>query len=408
MNIKEQLKIISKGSAEIIDMAELERKLIKAEKENRNLIVKLGLDPTAPDIHLGHTVVLRKAKQFQDLGHKVVIIIGDYTGMIGDPSGKSKTRKQLTRDEVLINAETYKKQIFKILIPEKTEIRFNSEWLSKFEFRDVIELTSKYTVTRMLEREDFKNRFNKELPISIHEFLYPLLQGYDSVAIKSDIELGGMDQRFNILVGRTLQREFGVEKQVALFMPILEGIDGKEKMSKSLGNYIGIDESPNDIFGKIMSIPDELMIKYFDLVTDIHPNDIDKTKKALDDFQVNPRDVKANLAKEVVKLYHGESAAINSENNFIAVFQHKGIPENIQTVIVKPEDMLSETVSILKLLLRIGLIPSTSEGRRLLKQGGIKINGQKIDTLELVLQTDDIIQVGKRNFIKITYKSSVT
>ena len=306
INIDEQIKIISKGTAEIIDLEELKQKLIKAKEDNRQLIVKLGLDPTAPDIHLGHTVVLRKARQIQDLGHKVIIIIGDFTGMIGDPSGRSKTRKELTQEEVLINAETYKKQMFKILDPDKTEVRFNSEWLSKLNFKDVIKLASKYTVTRMLEREDFKNRFKAQQSIAIHEFMYPLMQGYDSIAIKADIELGGTDQRFNILMGRTLQKEYNEDKQIAIFMPLLEGIDGIEKMSKSLGNYIGIDENCNDMYSKAMSIPDELIIKYYDLVTDIHPDEIEEIKKELESGKINPRDIKMKLLRRLLNYIMGK------------------------------------------------------------------------------------------------------
>lgn len=405
ININEQIKIISKGAAEIIDLEELKQKLTKAEEGNRQLTVKLGLDPTAPDIHLGHTVVLRKARQIQDLGHKVIIIIGDFTGMIGDPSGRSKTRKELTREEVLINAETYKKQMFKILDPDKTEVMFNSDWLSKLNFKDVINLASKYTVTRMLEREDFKNRFKAQQPIAIHEFMYPLMQGYDSIAIKSDIELGGTDQRFNILMGRTLQKEYNEDKQIAIFMPLLEGTDGTLKMSKSLGNYIGIDESSNDMYRKVMTIPDELIIKYYELVTDIHPDGIKKIKKELENGKVNPRDIKMKLAKEIVKLYNGEIVAVESEEYFKAVFQKKDIPEDIKQIEIINNSNIKEQASIFKIIADMGFANSNREAKRLVEQGGVKLNGERISLQETIeLKNEDIIQCGKRNFVKIVMK----
>jgi tyrosyl-tRNA synthetase len=405
ININEQIKIISKGTDEIIDQVELRQKLIKAEENNRQLIVKLGLDPTAPDIHLGHTVVLRKARQIQDLGHKVIIIIGDFTGMIGDPTGKSKTRKELTSEEVLINAETYKKQMFKILDPDKTEVKFNSEWLSKLNFKDVISLASKYTVTRMLEREDFKNRFKAQQSIAIHEFMYPLMQGYDSIAIKSDIEIGGTDQRFNILMGRTLQKEYNEDKQIAIFMPLLEGTDGMEKMSKSLGNYIGIDEDCNDMYSKAMSIPDELIIKYYDLVTDIHPDEIAKIKEELESTKINPRDIKMRLAKEIVKLYHGEVTAAKAEEYFKLVFQKKSIPDDIKEIEIIKDSMINEQSTILKIITDMDLAKSNREARRLVEQGAVKLNGEKISLQETMEVKDgDIIQCGKRNFAKINIK----
>lgn len=296
-SIDEQIRIISKGAEEIISIDDLKEKLKKSQETGKPLTVKLGLDPTAPDIHLGHAVVLRKIKQFQDLGHRAVIIIDDFTGMIGDPTGRSKTRKPLTRDEVIENARTYENQIFKILDREKTDVRFNSEWLSRFNFADVIELASNCTVARILERDDFQKRFHAHESIGVHEFFYPLMQGYDSVALKADVELGGTDQRFNILMGRNLQKDYGQESQVAIFMPILEGTDGVEKMSKSFGNYIGINEPPNDIYGKVMSIPDNMIIRYFELATDVHPDDLAKIKEALNSGNINPRDVKMRLVK---------------------------------------------------------------------------------------------------------------
>jgi tyrosyl-tRNA synthetase len=404
MDVNEQLKIIKKGVAELISENEMLEKLKKSQKEGRPLIIKLGLDPTAPDIHLGHTVVLRKLKAFQDMGHQVVIIIGDYTGMIGDPTGKSETRKQLTREEVLKNAETYKTQIFKILDKEKTIVRFNSEWLAPMNFVDVIKLSAKYTVARMLEREDFKNRFTNNLPISIHEFFYPLMQGYDSVALKADVELGGTDQKFNILMGRTLQKEYGQsDVQIGLFMPILEGTDGVKKMSKSLGNYIGINEEPNEIYGKTMSIPDELIIRYFELVTDTHPDEIEKMKQQMKDNKVNPRDLKMGLAREIVTLYHGQDAAVKAEEHFKSVFQKGALPEEIEEASINSSELTEGKIWIAKLLTLTGLAPSNSEARRLLTQGSVKINEEKLQqaNVDIEVKDGDIIQVGKRKYVKI-------
>jgi tyrosyl-tRNA synthetase len=397
-SIEEQIKIITKGAAEVINTEDLERKLREAQKENRCLIVKLGLDPSAPDIHLGHAVVLRKMKQIQDLGHKVVIIIGDFTGMIGDPTGKSKTRRQLSSEEVLENAKTYERQIFKILDKEKTELRFNSEWLSRLNFKEVIELAGKYTVARMLEREDFKNRFNNQLSIGIHEFFYPLMQGFDSVEINADIELGGTDQRFNVLMGRTLQKDYGKEPQVALFMPLLEGTDGVEKMSKSLGNYIGINEPAKDVYVKTMQVPDNLIIKYFELATDVHPDDINKIVEELRSG-VNPRDIKMKLAKEVTKLYHGDTAAETAEEYFKNLFQKNEIPEDIL------EFNVVTGASIVDVITNSKLVSSKSEARRLIAQGGVRINGEKVEEANcIILKNEDIIQAGKRKFLKVMIK----
>lgn len=401
IEINEQLKIIKKGAAEIISEEDIVKKLEKSAKENKPLTIKLGLDPSAPDIHLGHTVVLRKMKAFQDLGHQVVIIIGDATGMIGDPTGKSAVRKQLSHDQVLENARTYQEQIFKILDREKTIVKFNSEWLQTMNFMDVANLASKYTVARMLERDDFKKRFASNQSISIHEFFYPLMQGYDSVAIKADIEMGGTDQKFNILMGRTLQKEYDQEPQIALLMPIIEGTDGVKKMSKSLGNYIGISEAPNDMYGKTMSIPDELIIRYFELVTDEHPDSIEAMKSDIEQDKVNPRDLKMKLAKEVVKLYHGEEKALEAEQYFKSVFQKKNIPDDIAEMEVSIEECEEGLFFIPKIVTGLKLSPSTSEARRLLKQGGIKLNGEKVENDKIALETGDIIQVGKRKFAKI-------
>ncbi len=396
INIEEQIKIIKKGADEIINLNELEEKLAKSYRENRPLTIKLGLDPSAPDIHLGHAVVLRKIKQLQDLGHKAVIIIGDFTGMIGDPTGKSKTRKQLTSEQVIENAKTYEKQIFKILDKNKTEVRFNSEWLGKMTFKDVIELASKYTVARMLERDDFKNRFKNEQSIGIHEFFYPLMQAYDSINIKADIELGGTDQRFNILMGRTLQKEYNMERQIAVFMPILEGIDGKDKMSKSLGNYIGINEDPDTIYEKVMKVPDNLIIKYFELTTDLHPDYIDEIKKQLENGTKNPRDIKMLLAREIVSLYHSKHEAESAEENFKSVFQRNEIPEEM------PALTLMNGESIIDAMIKFNFASSKNEAKRLITQGGVKINNNQIkEFTTLNLNNNDIIQVGKRKFGKI-------
>jgi tyrosyl-tRNA synthetase len=404
ISIEEQIRIISKGADEIINIEDLKTKLTKAQKEGKPLIVKLGLDPSAPDIHLGHAVVLRKIRQFQDLGHKAVIIIGDFTGMIGDPTGKSKTRKQLSREDVLKNAETYEKQIFRILDKDKTEVRFNSEWLGKLNFADVIKLASKYTVARMLEREDFKNRFENHESIGIHEFFYPLMQGYDSIVLKADVELGGTDQRFNILMGRTLQKDYNQESQVAIFMPILEGTDGVEKMSKSLGNYIGVNEKPEEMYGKVMSIPDELIIKYFELATDIHPDEIEEIRKTLDSGKTNPRDIKMKLAHEITLLYYDNIAAEEAQKSFISVFQKKEMPEDMPTITINDRMLVDGKIDIIKIITTAGFATSNSEARRLVAQGAVRINGVKVnDIWDVDIENGDVIQSGKRNFIKVIF-----
>ncbi len=404
-SIDEQIKIIMKGADEIINLDDLRGKLERAQCKGVPLTVKLGLDPTAPDIHLGHTVVLRKIKQFQDLGHRAVIIIGDFTGMIGDPTGKSKTRKQLTREEVLINAKTYEKQIFKILDKERTEIRFNSEWLSKLCFADIIKLASKCTVARMLERDDFENRFEKHESIGVHEFFYPLMQGYDSVELKADVEIGGTEQRFNILMGRSLQKDYDQESQIAIFMPLLEGTDGIEKMSKSLGNYVGINEDPKDIYGKVMSIPDNLIIRYFELVTDIHPDKLSEMKGLLNSCEVNPRDLKMQLAKEITTLYHGSTSADMAEEHFTVVFQRREVPENILECDVPASIFNGDEVDAVKLLVQLGFCASNSEARRLISQGALKVNGNKIVDIRFSgLRNGDIVQAGKLKIIKVNIK----
>lgn len=399
-NLDEQVKIILKGVEDLIDEKDLREKLTNAHKEGRQLVVKLGLDPSAPDIHLGHTVVLRKMKQLQDLGHKVVIIIGDFTGKIGDPTGKSQARKALTTEQVLENAKTYQEQIFKVLDREKTEVRFNSEWLGKLNFEDVVKLAATITVARMLEREDFKKRYESHTPISVHEFFYPLMQGYDSVAIKADIELGGTDQRFNLLMGRALQKEFGQDSQVVIMMPIIEGLDGVNKMSKSLGNYIGVDEEAGVMYQKAMEIPDSLIVKYYNLVTDVHPDVVAEIEKDLKEDRKNPRDIKMELAKEIVRLYHGEEKANFAEERFKSVFQKGQIPVDILTVEADANDF-----DLAQIIVDNKLTPSKSELRRLVKQGGVKVNSEKIaDLQEVVAEGELVVQIGKKKFIKVVVK----
>lgn len=394
MNIDETIKIMLKGAENHTDIKEIKEKLEKIDKEGRNLTIKLGLDPSAPDIHLGHAVVLRKMKQLQDLGHQVVLIIGDFTGMIGDPTGKSKTRSQLTREQVEENAKTYKEQILKILDPEKTSIRFNSEWLSKLNFRDIIQLSCNTTVARMLERDDFQKRYNANQPIALHEFFYPLMQGYDSVAIKSDLELGGTDQTFNILMGRNIQKDYGMDPQITLFMPLLEGLDGINKMSKSLGNYIGINEDANTMYEKAMKIPDELIIKYYNLCTDIHPDDVSKIQERLSNGE-NPRDIKMELAKEITKLYHNEELAQKAEEHFTTAFQKQEAPTDI------PE--IRFNANLIDTIMETGKYSSKGELRRLFTQGAVKINGEKVTDFNSELTDgENIIQIGKGNFYKIS------
>jgi len=401
--VKRQLEIIKQGTAEIISEEELSEKLIKSLKTGRPLKIKLGLDPTAPDIHLGHTVVLHKLRHFQELGHHIVLIIGDFTGRIGDPSGKSETRKQLTEEEISKNAQTYEEQIYKILDPQRTELTFNSRWLAPLKLEDVIQIASKCTVARMLERDDFHNRYKRGDAISIHEFFYPLMQAYDSVAINADIELGGTDQKFNLLMGRNLQREYGQEPQIAIMMPILEGLDGVQKMSKSLGNYIGINEPPGEMFGKAMSIPDDLIIRYFTLVTTYSPSEVKEIERGLKEGTLHPRDVKMRLAGEIVSLYHGREAAIEAQREFERVFSRREIPENIPEFSIAFSELDNNKIWLPKLLVEANLVSSTSEGKRLIKQGAVKINGEKIvdQDAEVELQDGMIIKVGKRKFMKI-------
>ena len=395
--VEEQLKIIKKGAELIVNEEELKLKLEKSLKNNKSLIIKLGLDPSAPDIHLGHAVVLRKIKQMQDLGHKAVIVIGDFTGKIGDPTGKAKGRKALTDEEVLKNAETYKNQIFKVLDKNKTEVKFNSEWLSKLNFDDVLKLAGTTTVARMLERDDFQKRYKNNVPIGIHEFFYPLMQAYDSIALEADIELGGTDQTFNILMGRTLQKTRGQEQQIAMFMPILEGLDGIEKMSKSLGNYIGVNEPANIMFKKVMEVPDELIIKYFELATDEHPDQIEKIKERLYNGE-NPRNIKLELAKIITALYHSKEELKEAIEFYNTAFSKKEIPDNIPELNFNGNTLKD----ILDDLLREKYIPSKKEFTRLLSQGGVQLNGDKINDINIVIKSNDVLKIGKKKFVKLS------
>ncbi|MDD3669563.1 MAG: tyrosine--tRNA ligase [Alphaproteobacteria bacterium] len=400
MNLEETLAMLLKGAADGTPVADIREKLKKIAAEGRPMRMKLGLDPSAPDIHLGHAVVLRKIKQMQDLGHEATIIIGDFTGMIGDPSGKSKTRKQLTRAEVDANAETYKTQIFKILDPKKTNVRFNSEWLGAMTFRDVIELCAKTTVARILERDDFKSRYEKQQPIALHEFFYPMMQAYDSVVLKSDLEIGGLDQTFNILMGRNVQKDYGLDPQIALFMPLLEGTDGVEKMSKSLGNYIGVNEPAHVIYEKVMKVPDNLIIKYYDLATDKHPNDIKKIREKLD-AGANPRDVKMDLAHEIVALYHGAAEADKAAEYFATAFQKQEIPDEAPVLHYAAADEAG--LAFIDTLMSSGKYKSKSELRRLVAGGAVKVNGEKLTDLDALPNIADnaVVQVGKGAFYRI-------
>jgi tyrosyl-tRNA synthetase len=395
MQINETLEIIKRGVEEIIPEAELVEKL----KKGKPLRVKAGFDPTAPDLHLGHTVLLNKMRQLQDLGHHIMFLIGDFTGMIGDPTGKNVTRKPLTPEEVQENAKSYKSQVFKILDPNKTEVMFNSTWLNQFNGADMIKLAATSTVARMLERDDFSKRYANNQPIAIHEFLYPLLQGYDSVAMKADIELGGTDQKFNVLMGRELQKHHGMEPQVVITMPLLEGLDGVNKMSKSLGNYIGIAEAPTEIFGKVMSISDELMWRYYDLLSFKSLSDIAQLKQDVAAGK-NPRDIKVALAMELVERFHDKAAAESSYNDFVQRFQKNQIPDDMPEIELSAP---SEGIKIANALKAAGLVEGTSEAFRMIDQGGVKVNGEKVSSRDMILLAGNkyICQVGKRKFAKI-------
>src|SRR5215203_4583327 len=401
MTIDEQIEFIKKGAVDVIREEDLRAKLERAAKTGKPLRVKLGADPTAPDIHVGHTVVIRKLRAFQDLGHTAIFLIGDFTGLIGDPSGKSATRPQLTREEINANAETYKKQIFKLLDPEKTEIRFNSEWFDAQGSAGFIKLASHTTVKQILERDDFEKRMNENRPIALHELLYPLVQGYDSVALEADVELGGTDQKFNLMVGRDLQREYSQEPQVVITTPLLEGLDGVNKMSKSLNNYIGIDEPANEMFGKVMSISDDLMWRYYELLTDLSPSEISNFRSEIENGK-NPRDLKVNLAKLIIRDFHSQSAAQAAEDEFNRRFVKKEVPDEIQEVSIP-----AQTYKLADLVVASGLVAAKGEAKRLIEQGGVKINGEKATSPSAEVELTDslILQVGKLKFAKLVTKS---
>jgi len=394
MSLQESLNVIRRGAEEILVEAELEKKLARAKP----LRIKAGFDPTAPDLHLGHTVLINKLRQFQDLGHEVVFLIGDFTGMIGDPTGKSATRPPLTRDQVIENAASYEEQIFKILDPAKTLVMFNSSWMGELDAAGLIQLAAKHTVARMLERDDFNKRYKGGQPIAIHEFLYPLVQGYDSVAIKADVELGGTDQKFNLLVGRQLQEAFGQEPQVVITMPILEGLDGVQKMSKSLGNYVGITDPPDEMFGKIMSISDDLMWRYFELLSFRSLQEVAGLQQRVA-AGGNPRDVKFELGIELVARFHSMSQAERARQTFIERFQRGALPEDLPECMLEAE----EGVPIANALKEAGLVSSTSEGMRMIQQGAVRIDGEKLEDRALLLArgSDIVCQVGKRKFARI-------
>ncbi|MEJ8679329.1 tyrosine--tRNA ligase [Plesiomonas shigelloides] len=399
VRIEEALAVIKRGVEDLLPEDELIAKL----KEGRPLRVKLGADPTAPDIHLGHTVILTKLRQFQDLGHEVIFLIGDFTGMVGDPSGKNTTRPPLTKEQVMANAETYKEQVFKVLDPAKTRIEFNSSWLGEMGAEGMIRLASRQTVARMLERDDFKKRFHDHQSIAIHEFMYPLLQGYDSVALEADVELGGTDQRFNLLMGRELQKEYGQKPQIVITMPLLVGLDGEKKMSKSAHNYIGISEAPSEMFGKVMSISDDLMWDWYVLLSFRPLAEIEDFKARVAAGSLNPRDVKVWLAKEIIARFHSQADADAAEQEFINRFQKGAMPDEMPELTL---DAGSEGIAIANLLKDADLVASTSEALRMIKQGGVKIDGEKVDDAKLTLSAGStaVYQVGKRKFARVTLK----
>ena len=393
--MKEALKLINRGTDEILTESDLKKKL----DSGKQLIIKAGFDPTAPDLHLGHTVLLNKLRHFQDLGHRVVFLIGDFTGRIGDPSGTNKTRPTLDAKDLEENAKTYEKQVFKILKKDLTDVRFNSEWCEKLGADGLIRLAAKYNVARMLERDDFSKRFSENKSIAIHEFLYPLVQGYDSVALKADVELGGTDQKFNLLVGRELQRDYDQEPQVVITVPILEGLDGVKKMSKSLNNYVAIDEEPDEMFGKIMSISDDLMWRWFELLSFMSEDEINSLKKEMQDGK-NPRDIRFILAEEIVDRFHKDGDGQKCKESFLNRFQKGQIPENVDSVKVNID---GESILLVNLLKETNMIASVSEGNRLIKQGGIKVNSEKVNDpkFEISINSENLYQVGKRRFLKI-------
>ena len=402
-SVEEQIALIERGCVDLVSRKELEKKLKRSIETDTPLTIKAGFDPTAPDLHLGHTVLLQKLRHFQQLGHEINFLIGDFTGLIGDPTGKSDTRPPLTREDVLRNAETYKEQVFKILDPVKTKVVFNSTWLGELSSYGMIRLASQLTVARMLERDDFKKRFESNRPISIHEFLYPLIQGYDSVAMEADVELGGTDQLFNLLMGRDLQRSSGMEPQIVVTMPLLEGLDGVNKMSKSLGNYIGISESADDIFGKILSVSDELMFRYYELLSDLTMDEIAALKKEMEAGKIHPKAVKVRLAKELVARFHDDESAEAAEKNFEQVFKKHELPDDI------PEKRLTVaegTIWLPKLLLDAELVKSTSDGRRMIKQNAVSVNGEKVADMntDIAAEGEVLLKVGKRRFCRVFFE----
>jgi tyrosyl-tRNA synthetase len=405
LSLEEQLKIIKRGTVEIIPEEELVRKLEKSIKENKPLRIKQGYDPTAPDIHLGHTVCLRKLRQFQEIGHQVVLIIGDYTGMVGDPSGRSETRPQLSYEEIKKNAKTYQEQFFKVVDKTKTEVHFNGEWFSNMSFQEIMHLASKFTLARILERDDFSKRYKEQIPISIHELFYPLMQGYDSVMINADVEIGATEQKFNLLAARQIQEIYGQEPQAILTMPVLPGTDGVQRMSKSVGNYIGVSEPPKEIFGKIMSIPDDLIYTYFELLTDITENDLLKIKKEFEDKKNNPMILKKRLGKEIVRMYYNKAEADKACEEFEKVFSKKELPEEIPTKYFEHDE---PEIWIGHLLVKAGCVQYTSEIRRLIKQGGLCIDNKRIDDedLKVPVEGEKLVKLGKRRFYKIIGKVS--
>jgi tyrosyl-tRNA synthetase len=398
-DLKRAMDLIHRGAMEVLDENELEGKLKRAIKTGIPLRIKAGFDPTAPDLHLGHTVLIQKMKHFQDLGHRVMFLIGDFTGLIGDPSGKSETRPPLTPQQVQENAGTYKEQIFKILDPEKTEVVFNSVWMKEIKSIDMIRLCAKHTVSRMLERDDFKKRFQAQKPIGIHEFIYPLIQGYDSVAVKADIELGGTDQTFNLLVGRQIQKEYGQEPQVVITMPLLEGLDGVQKMSKSLGNYIGITEPPQDMFGKLMSVSDNLMFRYFELLSSLDLDEIKGIKDGIAGGRIHPKEVKTRLAQELVERFYGDKAARTVKADFEAQFSRGEVPDEIPEFKLSSEE---KTIYLPGVLKEAGLVASSSEARRLIKQSAVSIDGNKVQSEKIEVHAPmSVLKVGKRRFLRI-------
>ncbi len=420
--VEEQLDYLRKGCVDLIQEDELRAKIARSLREKKPLTVKVGFDPTAPDIHLGHTVLLRKMRHFQDLGHDVIFLIGDFTGLIGDPSGRSATRPAMTHDEILKNAETYKAQIYKILSREKTIIDFNSRWLGKLSSFEIIHLTAKYTVARLLERDDFSKRLKEGIPISVHEILYPLMQAYDSVALRADVELGGTDQKFNLLVGRDIQREFSQEPQVVLTMPLLEGLDGVEKMSKSLGNYVGINEPAKEIFGKIMSTSDPLMYRYYELLTDVPQSRIDAWKREAAEGKLNPRDLKADLAKSIIRDFWSHKEAEEAAEEFDRIHKNKETPADLrvqeigasvaaepgQSAVTGASVDLRHTRPLLDIMMELKMFPSRGEAKRVIQQGGVYIDGQRIDDISYRVDVTDmrehVLKVGKRKFYKFIVK----